>query len=120
MCMLCDYKVVIPPESCSKVFSAAGKPRHPCGNCSTMIIDQRHVVYFVFHFDMILFSVNSRVKYDESYNIKSIQCGSKQKVRRAVAVKPRWFGCIIMEGVSVGAGRMFYSAGSFSLPNLNT
>ena len=30
--MLCDHKAFMSPESCSKVLSAAGKPRHICDN----------------------------------------------------------------------------------------
>ena len=49
--MLCDHRAYMSPESCSKVLGTASKP---CDNRDH--INQGHVFFFVFHFDLTPFS----------------------------------------------------------------
>ena len=44
-------------ESCSWVSSAAGKPRNLCDNRDS--INKGHAFFFVFHFELIHFSINA-------------------------------------------------------------
>ena len=54
--MLCDHRAFMSPESCSKVLRPADKPCHHCDNRDP--INQEHVFFFVFHFELTPFSLN--------------------------------------------------------------